>query len=59
MDGKTTVVLSVFGVDSVAGTERAVDGPASSTNRTLDGVECFSCMRVSSSEFGIIKTFQK
>ena len=55
VDGEVTVVVSVFGVDVVAGTERAVDGPVSSPNRTVDGVECFNCMRVSSSEFEIIK----
>ena len=56
-DGKVTIVVSVFRVDGAAGTERAVDGTASSASRTLNGVECFSCMRVSLSEFDIIKTF--
>ena len=44
VDGEVTVVVSVLGVDGVAGTERAMDGPASSANRTLDGVEWFNCM---------------
>ena len=38
VDGEVTVVVSVFGIDGVAGTERALDRPASSANRTLDGV---------------------
>ena len=57
VDGKVTVVVSVFGVDGVAGTAGAVDGPVLSGNLTLNGVECFTCMRVSSSEFEIINTF--
>ena len=56
MDDEVTVVVSVLGVVGVAGTARAVDGPASSANLTLDGVDCFTCIRVLSSEFDIIST---
>ena len=41
VDGEVTVVVSVFGVDGVACTDGALYGPASSVNRTFDGVECF------------------
>ena len=57
VDGEVIVVVSVFGVNNVAGTAGAVDGPAPSANPNLDGVDCFTCMRVSSSEFDIIRMF--
>ena len=44
--GEVTIVVSVLRVEGVAGTAGAVDGPASSANLTLDGVECFTCIRV-------------
>ena len=59
VDGDVTVVVSMFGVDGVACTDGAVDGPASSANRNFEGVECFNCMSVSSSELDIINTFWK
>ena len=55
-EGDVTVVVSVFGVEGVACTTGAVDGPASSANLTLDGIDCFTCIRVSSSEFDIMRT---
>ena len=57
VDGEITVVVSVLGVDGVSGTAGSVDGPSLSTNLTLDGVNCFTCMRVLSSEFDIIRTY--
>ena len=59
VDGEVTVVVSVFGVDGVAGIDGAVEGPSSSAKRTFDGVECLSCITVPSSECDIIKTFWK
>ena len=59
VDGEVTAVVSVFGVDGVAGTARAVDGLALSANLTLDGVDRFTGMSVSSSEFDIINFFSK
>ena len=56
VEGEVTVVVSVLVVKGVAGTVGAVDGPASSANLTLDGVECFTCITVSSSELDIIST---
>ena len=56
VEGDVTVVVSVFGVEGVACTARAVDGPASSANLTLEGVDCFACIRISSSEFDIMRT---
>ena len=50
MNVEVTVVVSVFGVDGVAGAARAADGPVSSANLTLDGVDCFTCIRVSLSK---------
>ena len=58
VDGENTVVVSVFRVDGVACTDGAVDGPASSANRTFE-LKCFNCMSVSSSEFDVIKTLWK
>ena len=46
-----TIVVSVVGVFGVAGTAWADDGPASSENLTLEGVDCLTCIKVSSSEF--------
>ena len=46
-----TVVVSVLGVTGVAGTAGAFDGPASSENLALEGVDCLTCIKVSSSEF--------
>ena len=43
--------MSVLGVTDVVGTAGAVDGPASSANLTLEGVDCLICSKVSSSEF--------
>ena len=56
VEGEVTVVVSVLGVEGVAGTAGAVDGPASSANLTLGGFECFTCIRVSSSELDIVST---
>ena len=53
---KASVVVSLLGVEGVAGTAGAVDGHASSPNLTIDGVECFTYIRVSSSEFDIMST---
>ena len=51
-----TVMVSVLGVNGVSCAAGALDGPASSANLTLDGVECFTCIRVSSSELDITGT---
>ena len=59
VDGEVSVVVSVFGVDGFSCTDGAVDGPASSKNRTFESVESFNCMSVSSSEFDIINTLWK
>ena len=56
VEGDVTVVGSVFGVEGVACTVGAVDGPASSANLTLEDVDCFTCIKVSSSEFDIMRT---
>ena len=56
LDGKVTIVVSVLSVEGVDGTARAVDGPVSSAHLTLDGVECFTCIRISSSELDIMST---
>ena len=49
-EGDITVVVSVLGETGVAGTTGAVDGPASTANLTLEGVDCLNCIKVSSSE---------
>ena len=56
VEGDVTVIVSIFGVEGVASTAGAVDGPASSANLTLEGVDCFTCIRNSSSEFDIMRT---
>ena len=45
------LTLRLLGVTGVAGTAVAVDGPASSANLTLEGVDCLICSKISSSEF--------
>ena len=57
VEGDVTVVVSVLGVEGVACTAGAVDGPALSANLTFEGVDCFTCIRVSSSELDIMSTF--
>ena len=47
VEGEVTVVVSIFGVEGVARTAGADDGSASSANLTLEGVDCFTCIRVS------------